>query len=396
MKLLLDHSDSPYIRAIGFLYLRFVGDPKTVWDWIEPYLYDTESLTVTATANKISHGSNSSSRRQQQQHVQRDPQTVGDFVKRLFSSDRDYYGTMLPRLPIQIERDLQVKLLLAEQIQDRADKHLANRMTMDYFQTLGSRVMALYGDDDNPVQWYEAVIDRVITRNEDTSHPLTAPKFVVTFPQYGNTEIVSLGEMEMCGVSLDDESFKTTKPLTSYRGGSEGRSRHEVENRGRDRDHDRDRNDKYSRDEIHNRPHNNSSGFPNRGNREESWSNRGGRNGSPGASSSFRGSVGGGQHLATESDLYEEVRRRERNIVIASGNHAIARRTPTTSARFEVPTYRDTERRRSPLPADIAITSDTRQDLNPPDSHAPAAKKRSAEEFAAIQEKKRKLIAKYG
>ncbi|KAL6537698.1 suppressor of rad53 null lethality [Orobanche hederae] len=41
---LLKHPDSPYIRAIGFLYLRYVADPKTLWSWCEPYLKDDEGL----------------------------------------------------------------------------------------------------------------------------------------------------------------------------------------------------------------------------------------------------------------------------------------------------------------------------------------------------------------
>ena len=152
MKLLLDHVDSPYIRGIGFLYLRYAGHPKKIWGWVEPYLYDDEPITVAATSNK-----NRSQHGRQQQN-----ETIGDFVRRLFSSERDYYGTMLPRLPIQVERELQVKLLFAEKIQDRAKKHLLNRKTMDYFKTLGSRVMALYGDDENQITWYEGVVDRVV------------------------------------------------------------------------------------------------------------------------------------------------------------------------------------------------------------------------------------------
>ena len=27
---------------IGFLYLRYVADPKTLWEWYEPYLRDPE------------------------------------------------------------------------------------------------------------------------------------------------------------------------------------------------------------------------------------------------------------------------------------------------------------------------------------------------------------------
>ncbi|XP_058185422.1 pre-mRNA splicing factor SR-like 1 isoform X4 [Rhododendron vialii] len=40
---LLKHPDSPYIRAVGFLYLRIAGDPKTLWSWFEPYVKDDES-----------------------------------------------------------------------------------------------------------------------------------------------------------------------------------------------------------------------------------------------------------------------------------------------------------------------------------------------------------------
>ncbi|XP_050946228.1 pre-mRNA splicing factor SR-like 1 isoform X3 [Cucumis melo] len=42
---LLKHEDSPYIRAIGFLYLRYVADPKTLWNWFEPYVKDDEEFS---------------------------------------------------------------------------------------------------------------------------------------------------------------------------------------------------------------------------------------------------------------------------------------------------------------------------------------------------------------
>ena len=46
MKGLLNHTDSPYIRGIGFLYLRYAADPKSLWGWFEHYLEDTEPLTI--------------------------------------------------------------------------------------------------------------------------------------------------------------------------------------------------------------------------------------------------------------------------------------------------------------------------------------------------------------
>jgi len=27
---------------IGFLYLRYVGSPRTLWDWVQPYVRDSE------------------------------------------------------------------------------------------------------------------------------------------------------------------------------------------------------------------------------------------------------------------------------------------------------------------------------------------------------------------
>ena len=46
MTLMLNHVDSPYIRCIGFLYLRYAADPSTLWSWFEPYLHDEEPVQI--------------------------------------------------------------------------------------------------------------------------------------------------------------------------------------------------------------------------------------------------------------------------------------------------------------------------------------------------------------
>ena len=38
----------PTVAQVGFLYLRYVGNPKNHWDWIQPYVRDEE---VTGTAS---------------------------------------------------------------------------------------------------------------------------------------------------------------------------------------------------------------------------------------------------------------------------------------------------------------------------------------------------------
>jgi len=43
--------DSPYIRAIGFLYLRYTIDPEKLWTWLSPYLDDAEEFNAAANPN---------------------------------------------------------------------------------------------------------------------------------------------------------------------------------------------------------------------------------------------------------------------------------------------------------------------------------------------------------
>ncbi|KAJ1655021.1 hypothetical protein IWQ61_005150 [Dispira simplex] len=43
---LLKNPDSPYVRALGFLYLRYVCQPSQLWDWYVPFLDDPEEVTL--------------------------------------------------------------------------------------------------------------------------------------------------------------------------------------------------------------------------------------------------------------------------------------------------------------------------------------------------------------
>ncbi|XP_027330588.1 pre-mRNA splicing factor SR-like 1 isoform X5 [Abrus precatorius] len=53
---LLKHPDSPYIRAIGFLYLRYVADSKTLWNWFEPYVKDDEEFSPGSNGRMTTMG----------------------------------------------------------------------------------------------------------------------------------------------------------------------------------------------------------------------------------------------------------------------------------------------------------------------------------------------------
>lgn len=88
MQGLLDHPDSPFIRALGFLYLRYVGDPKTLWGWFEQYVRDPEEFAPG------SNGKNT---------------TMGVFVRDLLLNQY-YFDTLFPRIPVPILRQITAHL----------------------------------------------------------------------------------------------------------------------------------------------------------------------------------------------------------------------------------------------------------------------------------------------
>lgn len=262
-------------------------------------------------------------------------------------------------MPIAVEREVQENLREEQIIEHRAEDHMKDSEKMAYFEKIGNRVQALYGDEENPVTWYDAVVDRVLKKDETTGVEFYRPKFVVTFPEYENTETVTLGQMDMRGV---DHS----KPhaMGNARHGAADRNRG-YEDRGRDRgyvDRGRDRgygNDVrgryHDRDRDYDRGHaQDDRGGGHRGNDRFSSSNRGyggrdDRGYSRNRSSDDRGFTGG-----QSNDRDSGRKRHHRN---------------------------DRSRSRD-------------RELEKPKAAPPP--KKTPEELAAIAQKKRKLLAKYG
>ncbi|RAL43594.1 hypothetical protein DM860_017337 [Cuscuta australis] len=81
---LLKHVDSPYIRAVGFLYLRYHADPKTLWSWYEPYLKDDEEFSPGSSGKMT---------------------TMGVYVRDLLLGQY-YFDTLLPRIPVPVMRTI--------------------------------------------------------------------------------------------------------------------------------------------------------------------------------------------------------------------------------------------------------------------------------------------------
>ncbi|XP_028087641.1 pre-mRNA splicing factor SR-like 1 isoform X1 [Camellia sinensis] len=81
---LLKHQDSPYIRCVGFLYLRYAADPKTLWNWFEPYVKDEEEFSPGSSGQVT---------------------TMGVYVRDLLLGQY-YFDTLFPRIPVPVMRQI--------------------------------------------------------------------------------------------------------------------------------------------------------------------------------------------------------------------------------------------------------------------------------------------------
>jgi pre-mRNA-splicing factor 38B len=360
----LRHPDSVYIRAVGFLYVRYSCPPEDVLGHIEPHLLESTAMDVEIGGGHKSSGGGGRGGGRPPAAASAGRMTLGEYVRKLFGggfsggggggsgASRDYYGTPLPRYPTHVEREIRAKVLHYDRIHERATRHLQHptRLSRDF--VVGRNVRALYGDEDNPVQWYDAVIDRVITQDPIAGHVLVHPQFVVTFPEYGNTETVSLGELDVPGGS------DSAAPSAGFAGGRRGGGGGMKHGRGIDSD------DRHSH----------------------------------------------GPRRSTDDDrLYDEVVRQERDSAAASSRSGwAARRPPTAKAalttntgRYAVPddpSGRGEDDDRPQHNRHHSSDQDRHPRGRPPsnDHDRDSRLKRSAEDLAVIEEKKRRLLSKYG
>jgi len=82
---MLDHTDSPYIRGIGFMYIRYCQPPSDFLTWFEPYFDDDEMIDL-----KAGRGFQT---------------TIGEMCKMMLL-ELDWFGTLFPRIPVNVEARL--------------------------------------------------------------------------------------------------------------------------------------------------------------------------------------------------------------------------------------------------------------------------------------------------
>mmetsp|Transcript_27720 Transcript_27720/g.108714 ORF Transcript_27720/g.108714 Transcript_27720/m.108714 type:complete len:277 (+) Transcript_27720:435-1265(+) len=101
MKVLLNHQDSPYIRALGFLYLRYGLNPREFWSWFKDYVNDEEEIVPRSNPGGSSI-------------------TIGRLVRDLMRNTK-FYDTMLPRVPATVMQELEKNLRETSKDNDRSE-----------------------------------------------------------------------------------------------------------------------------------------------------------------------------------------------------------------------------------------------------------------------------------
>lgn len=93
---LINYNDAPFIRGLGFLYIRYCQPPTSLWAWYEYYLDDEEEIDPKAGGG--------------------DRINIGALLK-LMLTKLDWYGTLFPRIPVPIQKAIDAKF--KERIQQR-------------------------------------------------------------------------------------------------------------------------------------------------------------------------------------------------------------------------------------------------------------------------------------
>ncbi|XP_063906265.1 pre-mRNA-splicing factor 38B-like [Zophobas morio] len=86
---LINHCDSPFIRALGFMYIRYTLPPKDLLEWYESYLEDEEELDVKAGGGQV--------------------MTIGTMLRQWLVK-LEWFSTLFPRIPVPIQQKIQKHL----------------------------------------------------------------------------------------------------------------------------------------------------------------------------------------------------------------------------------------------------------------------------------------------
>lgn len=86
---LITHTDSPFIRGLGFMYIRYTQPPADLFDWYEEFLQDEEEVDPKAGGGQL--------------------MTMGQLCRQMLTK-LDWFSTLFPRIPVPIQKQIEQKL----------------------------------------------------------------------------------------------------------------------------------------------------------------------------------------------------------------------------------------------------------------------------------------------
>jgi hypothetical protein len=111
IKFLTGFNNCVYVKISGILYMRYLANPKDLWDLLSPFLCDESVFYPTVDKKEI--------------------RAVGEYVEHLLK-ESDHYGTRLPRIPTQIDREIKGKLMIYHEAKRRNERGNADEMEEGY------------------------------------------------------------------------------------------------------------------------------------------------------------------------------------------------------------------------------------------------------------------------
>ncbi|ESN94779.1 hypothetical protein HELRODRAFT_115102 [Helobdella robusta] len=217
---LCTHTDSSFIRALGLMYIRYTQPPNTFWEWLEPYLDDDEEVDP-----KAGGGNN---------------MTIGEMCEQLLLK-LDWYGTLFPRIPVPIQKDIENRLSFHKERRN----HMAKQARLNH-NTAGPRdgVMNVAGASAGAVRedvsFGEAERQARMADRESTMKSLAKQS-----PQTG------VREASLPSVHKERQTFSKDRSPADRRM-SRSRSRHRSKDRKRHRSHS---SDEHSHKHKHHKHH---------------------------------------------------------------------------------------------------------------------------------------------
>lgn len=177
---LLNHSNV-YVKITGIIYLRYMAEPKYLWEYLLPFLNDKTEFYPQVNHKKII--------------------TVENYVISLFKND-NHYGTRLPRIPVNIEREIQLKLIYHS---NKKERELTN-MKLKNDIKIGSKVI-YFTESKNDYE--TGIITEIINPvfDKETSNS----KFTIKLDTGAIANDCDLGDFELVEKKFDRDNSNKEK-----------------------------------------------------------------------------------------------------------------------------------------------------------------------------------------